>query len=249
MPGQELVFENVIDNDQVTMMLQYSGFPAPLFKQNNRFLNRWHNERVERLFKEDIRDLTRVYDISTMLILTDLLPDRVGSVLSINALAKDLYVNFRTASNWLDILEQLFYCFRISPFYSKKIASVRKEKRMYLWDWSQVSNPANRLENMIASHLLKFCDFFVDYHGYKTSLSFIRDNTGREVDFLVCIDNKPWFAVEVKTSDTQISKQLLYFSKKLSIPYSYQVVLNTTEDFISKGIRVMPVAKFLSGLI
>ena len=51
---------------------------------------------------------------------------------------EDLQVNFRTVANWLDTFELFYYCFRIPPYQSKKIASVRKEKKLYLWDWSVI---------------------------------------------------------------------------------------------------------------
>jgi len=53
-----------------------------------------------------------------------------------------------------------YYCFRIPPYQSKKIASVRKEKKLYLWDWSVIEEDGQRLENLVASHLLKYCETF-----------------------------------------------------------------------------------------
>ena len=66
------------------------------------------------------------------------------------------------------------------------------------------------------------CDYLYSYEGYKVSLSFLRDSTGREVDFLISCDNKPWFSVEVKNNDSSLSKNLFYFKDKLSIPYKYR---------------------------
>lgn len=76
---------------------------------------------------------------------------------------------------------------------------------------------------MVASHLLKYCDFKQDTEGYRMELRFIRDDRGREVDFGVLQDRKPLFAVECKLSDTNISSSLLDFKKKLEIPNWYQV--------------------------
>jgi predicted AAA+ superfamily ATPase len=64
---------------------------------------------------------------------------------------------------------------------------------------------------MVASHLLKFLHFLTDREGYRAELSYLRDVDKREVDFLVTIDGKPWFAVEVKLNDTVLSPNLLYF--------------------------------------
>lgn len=248
-PGQELTFCPEVNKGTLDMLFKFGGFPEPLLKQNPRFHRRWHNERIERFFKEDIRELTMIKDFGSLALLTSLLPDKVSSVLSINSLANDLQVNFKTATHWLDVFENFYYCFRIPPYQTKKVAAVRKEKKLYLWDWPLVPGDGPRIENLVALHLLKFCNYLYEYGGWKVSLYFLRDSTGRETDFLVTYDERPWFAVEVKTNDKKLSNHLLYFKEKLAIPYCYQAVYDFNEDFIKGGIRVLPVAKFLSALL
>jgi len=248
-PLQKLSFSNKQYKNDHKLIFKFGGFPEPLFKQNERSLRRWHNERAERFMEEDIRDLTRVQDIGNLSLLLELLPERVSSILSINSLTEDLQVNFRTIANWLDIFERLYYSFRLPPFHSRKIASVRKEKKLYLWDWSLIEDHGDRLENMVASHLLKFCHFLTDYEGWKTDLHYLRDSTGREVDFLVTINNKPWFTVEVKLKKKQLSKHLKYFKEKLNIPFAYQIIGEDDIDFEKNDIRVISSSKFLTALI
>ena len=43
-------------------------------------------------------------------------------------------------------------------------------------------------ENLIALHLLKLCHFLHDREGFAAELHYLRDRTGREVDFLVTVD-------------------------------------------------------------
>ena len=101
----------------------------------------------------------------------------------------------------------------------------------------------------MASHLLKTVHFFQDTEGYKTGLNFLRDTEGREVDFLITINKKPWFAVEVKSSSKEISKSLIYFARKLHIPFVYQVVDEVGVDFLQDNIRLISIHKLLNGLI
>ena len=230
-------------------LFEFGGFPEPLISQDATELRRWQNQRVEKIVKDDIRDIESVRDISTLQILVSLLPGKVASQLSINSLREDLLVSHKTISLWMDILEHFYYHFRISPYSAKDINSLKKEKKMYLWDWSEVPSISARLENIVASHLLKLVHFLYDVQGYKAELHYLRDRDGHEVDFLITIDKKPWFAVEVKSSDQNPSKNLLYFGKKLSIPFLYQVVNIENVDFMQKDIRIMSVDKFLSGLI
>ena len=43
--------------------------------------------------------------------------------------------------------------------------------KLYLWDWSILENEGAKFENLIASHLLKFVDFFQDSQGQKNKLT------------------------------------------------------------------------------
>lgn len=228
---------------------KFGGFPEPFLKQNTRVLRRWHNEKTERLFREDIRDVEQVRDIVSMQLLGDLLPEKTGSLLSINSLREDLEVSHRAVSSWLNILESFYYCFRIYPFVGKNFRSLKKEAKLYLWDWSEVENEAVRFENCVASHLLKLIHFLRDYEGYKANLYFLRSVEKKEVDFFVTIAEKPWFAVEAKMNDTNVSPHLFYFKEKLNIPFCYQVVKNGDVDSFIKGVRIVSADRFLAGLI
>jgi len=65
----------------------------------------------------------------------------------------------------------------------------------------------------------------------------------------VTVDNKPWFAVEVKLSETIPSGNLLYFKERLNIPYNFQVVKQNGVDILNDDIRIISADKFLSGLV
>lgn len=249
-PFQELQFsEHKQSFATVQTLLQFGGFPEPFFSASSETLRRWHNQRMDRLIKDDIRELETIRDLSALQILVELLPQRVGSALSLNALREDLAVAFGTIKLWVDILERFYYHFRIYPFTASTIKSLRKEPKLYLWDWSQVPETSAQLENLVASHLLKLCHYLYDAKGFKAELFYLRDLDQREVDFLVVVDKKPWLAIEVKSSDQAISPHLRYFGKKLHIPFQYQVVNTDQVDFIQDNIRVMSVAKFLTGLV
>lgn len=233
----------------VKLLMKFGGFPEPLLKQEEKTLRRWHNNRADRLVREDIRDLQNIRDISSLQLLVDILPQKVGSLLSLNSIREDLEVAHKTVSFWMETLERFYYAFRIYPFHHMKIRSLKKEPKVYLWDWSEIENPAALAENMVASHLLKLCHFLADTQGYKTVLSYIRDIEGREVDFIVSEKGRPWFAVEVKSTSEKISKNLLYFAEKMQIPYVYQLVTNEKTDVRQGSVRIISIDKFLSALV
>ena len=230
-------------------LLFYGGFPEPLLSQKSDFLRRWHNMRVERIVKEDIRDIENIRDLSLIQILVDSLPVKVGSLFSTKSVCEDISISHKTASAWLDILEAFYYIFRVYPYRKTKIKSLKKMPKLYLCDWSEVEELPARFENLVAAHLLKYADYLYDVLGYKAKVYFLRDLEGREVDFLMTVEEKPWFTVEVKESGKKVSKNLKYFAKREDIPFHYQVVYEEDVDYEENGIRVISAEKFLTAFI
>lgn len=226
-------------------LLRFGGFPEPFIKQNARHWKRWQRERRSRVIQEDLINLENVKEISQLQLLAEILPERVSSVLSINNLKQDLSVAYETVDKWITILENLFYCFRIQPYGLPHLRAVKKEKKCYLWDWSLCPDTAARFENMVASHLLKYCHFIEDTEGDDMALTFVRDASKRELDFVVLKNKKPLFAVECKTGERNLSRNIVYFSERTRIPYFYQVHPGD-KDYEQAGLnaRVMPFTTF-----
>ena len=228
-------------------LLRFGGFPEPLLAGDTRTWRRWHRERLSRVVYEDLRDLEQVRDIALVELLVDALPERVGAPLSVGNLREDLQVAHETVARWIGILENLYVCFRIPPFGAPRIRAVKKENKLYLWDWSQVPGSGERFENLVACHLLKFCHWLEDTQGYRMELRFIRDTDRREVDFVVLRDGEPLFAVECKSGERSPSPAIDYFRQRTPIVDFYQVHLGE-RDFISSGTRVLPFRTFCGEL-
>lgn len=225
-------------------LFKFGGFPESFHKQDEKFLRRWHTERIHRLVKTDLRDLENVQDLDKIQLLAETLPTRIGSPLSYKALAEDLQIDFKTCKRWIGILDSLYYSFVISPFGAPKIRAVKKEQKLYLWDFSQVEDLGARFENMVACQLLKFCHFQEDTDGQKMELRYIRDTDKREVDFVVIKNKKPIFAVECKLNDKNLSSHINYFSTRTPIPKFYQVNMDNQERQLSDKISIIPFDEF-----
>lgn len=225
-------------------LLRFGGFPEPYLSQNETELRRWHRQRLERILYMDIRDLEHVKEISLLQLLAEMLPERVGSPLSRKNLAQDLAVDFKTVERWMSILEHVYYCFRIPPYGPPKVRAVKKEQKVYLWDWSEIEEEGFRWENLVASHLLKYCHYREDVEGRKMELRFLRDTDGREIDFVVLEGKKPLFAVECKSGERAVSPHLRYFHERTAIPKFYQVHRGSRAYAVSDAIRVLPFADF-----
>ncbi len=230
-------------------LIKFGGFPEPFLRQNTTQHTRWQAERVSRVVTQDLRDLQNVKEISLVELLVHSLGSRVGSALSIKSLQEDLQVSPNTVSHWIEILEQLYYCYRISPYGPAKIKAVKKAQKLYLWDWSEVQDKGARFENLVASHLLKFCQFEEDTKGIKTEIRYFKDVvTGREIDFIVLQKNKPLFAVECKSGERELSKSLVTNGKRLGIDRLYQVHLGKKDFGAEASGRVLPFTTFCRDL-
>jgi predicted AAA+ superfamily ATPase len=235
--------------EEFEALFKFGGFPEPLFKAEARLLRRWHNEKLERMVREDITEIEQVRDLGRLKLLSDMLPERVGSLLSMNALREELEVSHRAVSNWLRILESFYYHFKIHPFVGKTLRSIKKQPKIYLWDWSEVEDQSARFENLLAAHLLKACHYLYDREGYRTALHFLRNVDKKEVDFLVTLDNRPWLAVEAKLSDKAVASSLHFYREKLKIPHVYQVIRESGVHRFRDGIHVISADRFLAGLV
>ncbi len=238
------------NNNDLQMLLRFGGFPEPIFAQSERDWKRWQRERISKVIHEDLVSLEHVKEVSQLDLLAVLLQDRVASLLSINSLREDLAASHEAVSRWVQILENLYYCFRIRPYAAKKIKALKKDKKLYLWDWSLCSDPGSKFENLVASNLLKYCHYMEDTRGDEMELCFLRDNNQREVDFVVLRDKRPVFAVECKVGSKNISKHLSYFSERTEIPFFYQVHAGE-DDYELKRLRtrVMPFTRFVTEVL
>ena len=238
-----------LDAQATAHLLRFGGFPEPFLRGEERFHRRWLREHSARVVHEDLRDLEQVREVSRLDLLLAHLPAWVGSPLSVNRLRILLQASHDSVERWIAAFERLYLCYRLPPFGSAPIRAVRKEQKLYFWDWSRVADPGARFENMVAGHLLKYCHFVEDTEGYAMELRFLRDTDGREIDFVVLRDGRPEFAVECKSGERNVAPACRYVRQRSEIPRFYQVHLGTA-DFgdAASATRVLPFWTFCNEL-
>ena len=241
-----------ISDKRFDALLRCGGFPEPYLKKSPQFYGRWKNLRKGQLFREDIRDLTRVQELAQIELLADILAGQIGQLTTYASLANKVNVSILTIKRWLEILRRLYYCYSIQPWSKNVTRSLLKEPKFYLWDWSIVKDEGARLENFVASHLLKAVHYWTD-RGFGTyDLYFLRDKEKREVDFLVTKDGEPWFIAEVKNGHKGLSKQLYYYQKQTGVKHAFQLCKEAPyvkkNAFTVKTPVIVPLKTFLSQL-
>jgi len=235
-------------NDLVDL-LTLGGFPEPFFAGSEREARRWSREYRNLLVREELTSLERVTDLGRIELLMVRLPELVGSPLSLNALREDLQISHATAANWVAILERLYALFRVAPFGAPRIRAVRKEQKHYHLDWTAVPGDAQRFENLVGAHLLKWVHFLQDTEGRDVELRYFRDVDGREVDFVVIAGRRPTHLVECKWGDAPIDRGLRYLKLRFPDAEAWQLSATGSKDFVSpEGIRACPSLELLRRL-
>ncbi|HOD32433.1 MAG TPA: ATP-binding protein, partial [Holophaga sp.] len=252
-PSQEIRPPVAIPSEDWDALLTHGGFPEPFLRRDLRFTRRWCSLRMDQLAKEDLREVTRVQELGVMETLMRILSERSGQRLVYANLATELGVSVDTIRRWVDLLGRLHYGFLVRPWFTNVAKALRKEPKWFLRDWSGLPDEGARAETLVACHLLKAVEAWTDLGFGEFDLRYLRDKQKREVDFLVVKDQKPWFLVEVKTSDTRLSPSLAHFQSQTAAPHAFQVVLNLPfEDadcFSINRPAVVPALTFLSQLI
>ena len=140
--------------------------------------------------------------------------------------------------------------FRLPPFGAPRIRAVKKEQKHYHFDWSVVPESAQRFENLVGSHLLKWVHYQQDARGRDLELRYFRDTDGREVDFVVVEGKSPVLFVECKWGDQEIDRGLRYLRARFPGCDAWQVTAEGRKDYQSpEGIRVAPAIDLLETLV
>jgi len=234
-------------------LLTHGGFPEPFLKQSSRFSTRWRNQRNERLFKEELRDLTRIQEFALLEILGRILESRSGEQLIFSNLAASVQVAPNTIKEWVNTLVSTYYGFLVRPWFKNVTKALRKEPKWYLRDWSGIQDSGAKAETFAACQLLKAVEFWTDLGRGKFDLYYLRDKQKREVDFLVVRDDQPWFLVEIKQHSTSLSPALHHFQKQTGARHAFQVVMElpylNLNCFDYTQPTVVPARTFFSQLI
>ncbi|CCB92225.1 putative uncharacterized protein [Waddlia chondrophila 2032/99] len=242
-------FLNVKIEDGFNTLWHCSGFPEPFLEGSRTYYRRWRRSHIDIILRQDLIDLSSVRDIESVQTLVLLLSQRTGSTVSYANLARDLDRDPNTIKRWLQLLENLYIIYRVTP-YSKNVArSLKKEPKFYFYDHALIEDEGARLENIVANALKKELHFLEDTQGIKGALHYLRTKDGQELDFLVTLDGVPTHLIEVKMGDDKPAYGFRHFSKLFPDAMHFQVVKNLLRDTsLPNGLFIKQVIPWLAEL-
>jgi len=240
---------NTSPDELLETMLKVGNFPEPFIAGNDSFYRRWKKTHMDIILRQDLIDLSLIQDIPKLEHLIEILKRRVGSTISYSNIARDIEKDPNTVKRWIQLLENLYIIFKVTP-YSKNISrSLLKDSKYYFYDVGQVIGDSQKLENIVACALLKDCHFQEDVSGYDSTLHFLRTKDGKEIDFLTVVDDQPRLLIEVKESDTNLSPNFNHFLPLFQTVKAVQLVKNTNRNTNFKnGCRLEKLSEWLCKL-
>ncbi len=237
-------------DEALERIMKIGGFPEPFLENDEIFYKRWKKTHLDIILRQDLIDLETVNDIKSIETLIELLRYRVGSTISYSNLANDLQKDPKTVKRWLQILENLYIIFPVTPFHKKITRAITKEPKYYFFDTGQViGDEGIILENAVACALLKELHRKEDVLGVDGKLHFIKNKEKKELDFAVFQDGRITHLIEVKLSDDNLSRNFSSFEKYFPDSQKIQLVKNLSrEKTYPTGESILKAADFLANL-
>lgn len=226
------------------------GFPEPFLNGTSNYYYRWKKSHVDIILRQDLIDITAVRDIQAIENLVELLKNNVGSTVSYANLAQILEKDAKTIKRWLQLLENLYVIFKVTPYSNKIARSLLKEPKYYFYDSGQITNNNGaKLENIVANALLKELHFVEDTIGATVNLHFLRTKDGKEIDFLIVINNTPTHMLEIKYSDLTPNKHFQYFTNYFPSAKKIQLVREINRELtFPNGLEIRNVIPWLTNI-
>jgi len=173
--------------------LIFGSYPEIIISSSKQEKTEILDELVGSYLLKDILSLENIRNPKVLFNLLKLLSFQVGNLVSINELAKQLHIDGKTVSRYLDLLEKTFIIFKIGAFSSNLRKEISKKNKFYFFDngirngiimqFSPIDmrNDIGQLwENFMVSELYKKNSYLKLFN----QMYFWRNYNGQEIDLL-----------------------------------------------------------------
>lgn len=241
--------KDLTPDEALDQLMTLGGFPEPFLAGSESRAKRWRKLYADRVVREDVRDMASISDLQALIVLVELLRERVGSPVSYGSLARDLQISPHTVKRWIEVLESLYILYRVVPYHRNIARAILKEPKIYFYDSGLVRGDGDAvLENIVANGLLKANHYLEDTVGSEVRLHYLRDKEKREVDFVIHADGRLTQLIEVKLSAGNVGRGLAYYRSRFPHAGAFQLVRSLKKARTTAGIQVVPAARYLARL-
>lgn len=230
-------------------LLRRGGFPEPCLAERDDDAERWRRQYFTDLIREDVVEFSRLHEVTAMRLFVELLRERVGSPVSLASIARDLAVSPTTLKRYLDILQALYIVFAVQPWHRNIGRAILQTPKVYFFDTGLVRGDEGvRLENAVATMLLKHVHFRQDARGKSAGLHYIRTKDGAEVDFALSEDDRLTHLIECKLADNKPHRALANLGARFPEAQALQLVRDLRQEEYRAPVHIVHAAAWLAGL-
>jgi predicted AAA+ superfamily ATPase len=230
-------------------LMARGGFPEPCLADDPVQADRWRQQYFNDLIREDVMEFSRLHEVRAMRLFVEMLRDRVGSPVSLASIARDLAVSPTTLKRYLDILQALFIVFAVHPWHDNIARAILQTPKVYFFDTGLVrGDDGLRLENAVATMLLKQTHYRQDALGKDSGLHYLRTRDGKEVDFALSEGQTLTHLIECKHSDSTVHRPLARFAEQFPQAEGIQLVAQLRQPEVQRSVRICDAAQWLAGL-
>lgn len=233
------------------------GFPDSLLAPANAASQRWRQDFIRTYLERDIPQLGPRIAAETLRRFWTMLAHAQGGLLNVAGLARNLGVDTKTASRYLDLLVDLFLVRRLPPWHANVGKRLVRSPKVYLRDSgilhallgiadmeTLLGHPVlgQSWEGFVVENLLVSAPEGVTGHFYRTS-------GGAEIDVVLVFPDGSCWAVEVKRSLTPHATRGFHAACADLAPTKRFIVYPGHELYpLGEGIEAVPLADLATAL-
>lgn len=189
------------------------GYPEAVARATPRRRQAWARQYLDMLIQRDVRDLARLDKLEHLPRLLKVLAQMSGQLCNFSQLGGQIGLDHKTVSKYLTVFEQMFLMQRVPAWAGTSLGQLIKTPKLQFIDSgllaavlevSDISPIQQRsrygplLESFVFGELLKFCL----WSERRYSMSYYRDKSQREVDFVLEDSQGQLVGIEVKAAAT-----------------------------------------------
>lgn len=172
------------------------GYPEAIARATPRRRRHWAQQYLDMLIRRDIRDLARLDKIEYLPRLLKMFAQVSGQLCNFSQLGGQIGLDHKTVGKYLAVFEQMYLMQRLPAWAGTALGQLIKTPKLQFVDSGllaalleiddiapihQRSRFGQLLESFVFGELLKFCT----WSERRYALSYFRDKTQREVDFVI----------------------------------------------------------------
>lgn len=205
----------------------YRGSFPEVYVNKDISVEHFYSSLVSSYIERDVRNLSQVGDLKAFLDTMTALASRIGQLLDMTDISRDLHIDIRTVKNYISILEASNVIYFLRPFSPNINNRLIKTPKIYFTDTGIVAylckyknseilkNGAingHIFENYIINEILK------SYYnkGKEPNVYFYRDKEKQEIDLLL-YENDTLYPIEIKHTSTPKTSDIVSFDKLKSV--------------------------------